>query len=186
LLLLTRWLVSGAILLLISGCQFALPSHDYYSVGVARIGEEVHIFAPLCDGERIVAVEAFDNDALGRESSPDPASTRFTYWKVEQPVDASAAEGRIVLGDDSAYQVITVAAGSNIGLPEIVGVTLHVNTGGDHVVEDVFAVADVPTYPVTADPEDVEYVYQAGSNEEQLMTAAEIRKTSKCAADYPA
>ncbi|WP_323373486.1 hypothetical protein [Plantactinospora alkalitolerans] len=163
-----------------------LPSHDYYSFGVARIGEEIHIVAPLCDGERIVGVEAYDNDALGRESSPDPASTRFTYWKVEQPVDASVAEGRIVLGDDSAYQVTTVPAGSNIGLPELVGVTLHVDSGGDHVVEDVFAVAEVPAYPATANPEDVEYVYQAGSNEERLMTPGKIRQQSKCAADYPA
>lgn len=173
-------------LLLVSGCQLVLPSHDYYSFGVARIGERIHIFAPLCDGERILGVEAYDNDALGRESSPDPASTRFTYWKVEQPVDASAAEGRIVLGDDSAYRVTTVAAGSNIGLPEIVGVTLHIDTGRDQVVEDVVAVAEVPSYPATANPEDVEYVYQAGSDEERLLTTAQIRERSKCAADYPA
>lgn len=109
-----RWFLLAAVSLLVSGCQFVLPSHDYYAFGVARVGDQIHTFAPLCEGERIVGVEVYDNDAMGKETNFDRTSTRYTYWKVEDPVEELAAEGWIVLGDSGAYRVTSVAADSNI------------------------------------------------------------------------
>lgn len=172
--------------LVMSGCDALLPSHDYYAVGVARIGDQIYVYAPLCDGERVVGVEAFDNQAAAKASNYDPASMRFTYWKAQDPTEESVADGWIVLGASSEYRTTTVAAGSNIGLPEFVGITLHLDVGGEHVVEDVFSVSEAPEYPAGADPRSVRYAYRLEDGGENLRDPREIREESGCAADYPA
>ncbi|MEQ4304520.1 hypothetical protein ABNF97_24615 [Plantactinospora sp. B6F1] len=182
---LRRAAVLVAALLMLAGCL--LPSHDYYGFGVARIGDTFHIFAPICADERIVEVDAIDNVAAGKESFYDPAETRYSYWRVVDPADESAAQGWIVLGDDSAYRRVLVAAGSGVPLPEVVAVELRVVADGKpHKVGDTFRPAEVPSYPAGTDPKTVEYGWQLSTSEPKKLTAEQIRERSKCARDYPA
>ena len=44
--------------LVTSGCQLMAPSDDVYEIGVARIGDDIHVFAPTCDSERIARARA--------------------------------------------------------------------------------------------------------------------------------
>ncbi|MFI7081961.1 hypothetical protein ACIBO1_32230 [Micromonospora sp. NPDC049903] len=170
-----------------ASCGVLLPSHDYYAVGVARIGDRIHIYAPLCEGEQVVEVEAIDNQAAAKVSDFDPTSMRFTYWKVADPTEAPIAEGWITLGDSSGYRTTTIEAGSNIGLPEFVGITLRLNVkGGQHTVADVIVISEAPEYPADADPQVVKYTYRDKSGGEGPRNAQEIREDSGCAANYPA
>lgn len=168
-----------------SGCQYVAPSDDTYEIGVAWIGDDLHIFAPLCDDERIASVHVFDNGAAGKESSFDQDSTRFTYWKVADPTDDPASRGWIVIGDDSAYRTVTVAAGSTVELPKIVGATFRINDPQPgHSVGGAFHVSDAPAYPAGTDQKTVKYGYNLGSKKEELLAADEIRSRSKCALEY--
>ena len=94
-------LLSAAVLIL-SSCQYLAPSDDHYEVGVARIGDTVYVFAPMCATERVASVEAYDNKAAGKEKNYDPATMKFTYWKVADPAEEATAKGWITIGDDSA------------------------------------------------------------------------------------
>lgn len=173
-------------LLLISGCGLFLPSHDYYAVGVAQIGDQLYVYAPLCDGERVVGVEAYDNLLSGQEPNYDPASMQFTYWKAQDPTDESVANGWIALGDSSGFRTTAVVAGSNIELPEIIGITLQLDVGGPHAVGGVVRVSKAPRYPAGADPGSVRYVYRPWGDGEDMRDPSEIRDESGCAAGYPA
>ncbi|NYT94671.1 hypothetical protein HW126_12780 [Salinispora sp. H7-4] len=173
-------------LLLTSGCGLFLPSHDYYAVGFAEIGDQLHIYAPLCDGERVVGVEAYDNLLAGQEPDYDPALMQFTYWKVQDPTHESVANGWIVLGDSSQFRSTEVVAGSNIELPELLGITLQLDVGGQHAVGDVVSVSEAPRYPAGADPGSVRYVYRPERDGEDMRSPGEIRDDSGCASGYPA
>ncbi|MCN0154003.1 hypothetical protein [Salinispora arenicola] len=173
-------------LLLISGCGVLLPSHDYYAVGVAQIGDRLYVYAPLCDGERVVGVEAYDNLLAAQEPDYDPASMQFTYWKAQDPTDESVANGWIALGDSNGFRTTAVVAGSNIELPEFMGISLQLDVGSQHVVGDVVSVSEAPRYPAGADPGSVRYAYRSGGDGEDTRDPSKIRDESGCAADYPA
>ncbi|GIG93270.1 hypothetical protein Pen02_82060 [Plantactinospora endophytica] len=172
--------------LLVSGCGYFLPSHHYYAVGVARIGDQVHVYAPLCDGERVLEVEAYDNAAEAQASDDDPDPTRFTYWKAADPTEESVAEGWLILGDSRGFKQTPVSAGANIPLPERVGISLRLRVErGEHTVGDVVAVLEAPEYPAGTDRRTVRYSYRR-ENSKDLRDPQEIRKQSGCAAAYPA
>ncbi|MEQ4305512.1 hypothetical protein ABNF97_29715 [Plantactinospora sp. B6F1] len=183
-----QWLMAPLLAvaaLLASGCEYVAPSDDIYEIGVARIGDELHVFAPLCDDERIASVEAIDNTAAAKESTFDRESTRFTYWKVAEPTDDRAARGWIVVGDDAGYQKVSVPAGSAMELPETLAVMFRINDPeAGHSVGGAFEVGRVPTYPAGTDPETVKYGYNLGAKNEERLTASEISDRSKCALDY--
>lgn len=172
-------------LLLIYGCGVFLSSHDYYAVGVAQIGDQIYVYAPLCDGERVVGVEAYDNLLAGQEPNYDSASMQFTYWKAQDPTHESVANGWIALGDSSRFRTTTVVAGSNIELPKFIGISLQLDVGSQHVVEDVVSVSEAPRYPAGADPGSVRYAYRPERDGEDTRDPREIRDDSGCAADYP-
>ncbi|WP_080640909.1 hypothetical protein [Salinispora oceanensis] len=163
-----------------------LPSHDYYAVGVAQIGDQLYVYAPLCDGERVVGVEAYDNLLSGQEPNYDPDSMQFTYWKAQDPTRESVANGWIALGDSSGFRTTAVVAGSNIELPEKLGVSLQLDVGSQHAVEGVVSVSKAPRYPAGADPRSVRYAYRPERNGADARDPREIRDESGCAANYPA
>lgn len=181
-----RFTACLASLLLISGCGVFLPSHDYYAVGVAQIGDQLYVYAPLCDGERVVGVEAYDNLLSGQEPNYDPDSMQFTYWKAQDPTRESVANGWIALGDSSGFRTTAVVAGSNIELPEKLGVSLQLDVGSQHAVEGVVSVSKAPRYPAGADPRSVRYAYRPERNGADARDPREIRDESGCAANYPA
>jgi hypothetical protein len=187
--LMIRWLALPlvAAALITSGCQYLAPSDDIYGIGVARIGDDFHVFAPLCDSERIASVEVVDNQAAGKESNYDPSTMRFTYWKAQDPVSESAARGEIVIGDDGAYRTVPVPAGSKIDFPKIVGITFRINDPvAGHEVGGAFNIDSVPDYPAGSDPKSVKYGYNLGSKKETRLTSSEIQQKSKCASAYVA
>jgi len=187
--LMKRWLALplAAAALVTSGCQLLAPSDDIYEIGAARIGDDVHIFAPMCESERIASVEVYDNQAAGKEPNYDPSTMRFTYWKAQDPNNESAARGEIVVGDDGAYRTVVVPAGSKVGFPKIVGVTFRINDPvAGHKVGSAFNIDSVPEYPAGSDPKSVKYGYNLGSKKETRLTSSEIQKKSKCASAYAA
>lgn len=180
-------LMLAVVALASSGCGLLAPSDDIYQIGAARIGDKIYIFAPLCADERIASVEVYDNEAAGKESKYDPSTMKYTYWKAADPTQDSAAHGWVEVGDDAAYRTVTVPAGSKVAAPGIMGVALRINdpaTG--HQVNGAFRVGDAPSYPAGTDPKTVKYGYRLGSKHEDQLTADQIQKRSKCAADYPA
>ncbi|SIS00473.1 hypothetical protein [Micromonospora avicenniae] len=181
------WLVatSAIAVLATSACQYVAPSDDIYTIGVARIGDQLHVYAPVCENERIDVVQVYDNEAASRESNFDPDSNTHTYWKVSGPTDALAEQGWIAIGDDSAYRTVIVSAGSSGQLPQVVGVTLKVDDPrGESSVGGAFEVGKVPEYAAGADPKTVKYGYRLGSKKQELLGADEIRNRSKCAREY--
>jgi hypothetical protein len=173
--------------LVTSGCQLLAPSDDVYEIGVARIGDDIHVFAPTCDSERIASVDVYDNQAAGKEPNYDPASMRFTYWKAQDPIDESTSRGEIAIGNDAAYRTVVVPAGSKVGLPTIIGMTFRINDPvAGHALGGAFNIDEVPAYPAGSDLKSVKYGYKLGSKNPTRLTGSEIKKKSKCALDYPA
>ncbi len=127
-----------------------------------------------------------DQDALVAEQSPDVNSGAYDYWKVSDPVDADTAAGRVTLGDDAAFRTVEVAAGSNVGFPARIEVTIRGTAPGGEFSVGAFAfkVSRVPAYPADTDPKTVKYGYQLGATDEQKLTAGEIDERSRCAREY--
>ena len=181
------WLVvmSATAALAASGCQYVAPSDDVYQLGVARIGDRFHLYAPLCEKERIAGVQVYDNVAAGKKPDYDPDSNEYTYWRVAGPTDALAQQGWIAIGDDSGYRTVIVSAASSGQMPQEVGIRLQVgDPQGESAVGGGFQVDKVPEYPANADPKTVKYGYRSGSKKPELLGADELRGRSKCAREY--
>ncbi|MFI6159368.1 hypothetical protein ACIA59_05415 [Micromonospora haikouensis] len=178
------WVPVAVVMMVVSGCQWIVPGDSVYAVGVARIGQRIHVLAPLCEGERIEGVEVYDNDAASKQTAAAIAEAGFTYWEVEQPRTEAVAKGAIIIGEEAAFARVIVAAGSRGPLPDVAGIELTVRRGdAEHVVSDVFRVAAVPSYAADADPGGVEFVYNQGARSEKMLTPAEIVKEPGCAFD---
>ncbi|MFC5942050.1 hypothetical protein ABUL04_19235 [Micromonospora harpali] len=171
--------------MVVSGCEWIVPGDSVYAVGVAQIGQRIHVLAPLCEGERIEGVEVYDSDAASKQKAAAIAEAGFTYWEVEQPRTEAVAKGVIIIGEEEAFARVIVAAGSRRPLPDVAGIELTVRLGDSrHVVSDVFRVAAVPSYSADADPGGVKFVYHQGAaRSEKMLTPSEIFKEPECASD---
>jgi hypothetical protein len=165
----------------LSGCDGLVPGDPGHEVGIARIGDELHIFAPLCEGEKVIGVEVYDNEAILKEPSYDPSNTRFTKWKVEQPVDDDITRGWIVLGDDKAFRVVTVPGGGGGSLNGSLGMTLSIDhDGAVRMIGDGFSVKDAPVYPPGTGIKAVNYAFSDNNSHLLHLTPDEIRKRTNC------
>ncbi|GAB3957657.1 hypothetical protein [Micromonospora vulcania] len=164
------------------------PGDAAYAVGVAKIGDEVRILAPLCDDERISIVEVYDNQAaLERTGSRTGEPTLAPYWKVADPHSDAAAKGEFVIGRDSSFTRVLVLAKSGAVRPEISAVEITVlRADRRHVVGDAFRLKEVPEFQSGTDAKSVKYVYDQGANSEKLLTPSQISEESGCAFDYVA
>ncbi|MGC4820210.1 hypothetical protein [Micromonospora sp. DT63] len=176
--------LSACLLVVAAGCQF--PGDAVYAVGVAKLGDEVHIFAPVCEGERISAVEVYDNKAAAeRTDSQASGPARVPYWKVADPRSDAAAKGEFVIGQDDLFAQVLVAVENGAPLPDITAVEITVIKGDRRrVVGDAFRLSGVPEYPADADPRSVKYVYDESANSEKMLTPSQISNESGCAFDY--
>jgi hypothetical protein len=170
--------------LVATGCQPSGPGDYLYTVGLARVGDTYHLVAPLCDDERLVGVEVYDNVAVG-ETNPSPGDTSHTFWKAEQPARPDVERGIVAIGDDAGFRQVTVPAGSKAAFPTTIGIGVTVSTpNGTQKTGDVVKLAEVPTYPAGDDPAAVKYVIDDDESRPQLLTRAEIGKQyTRCARD---
>ncbi|WP_433119726.1 hypothetical protein [Micromonospora sp. CA-246542] len=184
--LMLRALIAVGLVASTSGCLW--PGDASYALGVARIGDSFHVFAPLCADERIVSVKAYDNQAAA--ATPETGSGRPTisaYWQVTEPQSDAAAKGEFIIGDDAPFGQVLVPVPGRGSLPAITAVELTVQRGDRlHVVGDVFKLTGVPEYPAGTDPETVKYVYDEGANSEKMLTQGQISEESMCAFKYVA
>ncbi|MEV4385382.1 hypothetical protein AB0J68_06580 [Micromonospora sp. NPDC049580] len=184
--LVLRALLAVGLVASTAGCL--LPGDPSYALGVARIGDSFHVFAPLCADERIASVKAYDNQAA--DKTPETGSGRPTipaYWQVAEPQSEAAAKGEFVIGEDAPFGQVLVPVPGQSSLPAITAVELTVRKGDRlHVVADVFGLKGVPEYPAGTDPETVKYVYNEGATSEELLTQSQISEESMCAFNYVA
>jgi hypothetical protein len=172
----------------VGGCDLVVQGESFFSAGSARIGDDYYVFARLCDGERVEGVEVIDNEASSKIEDSDPSDLSLTWWKVDKPKATAGDPQFVKLGDDDAYETVTVAKGANIALPEYLGVTFKVvgPGGGGKPLGEVFKISDVPVYPEKTDPTSVKYRITDDDDVTQLLTGPEISERSRCALDHVA
>jgi hypothetical protein len=166
--------------LTLAGCGDLAPGDPVYRVGFARVGDKLYVFAPLCEGERVVDVEAYDNSSLLQGSSYDPSS-RVVKWKVAEPVNDDVTKGWIAVGEDKDFRVVTVPGTGVSDLSGNLGIDLSIDRAGVvHGTGAAFAVQDAPVYPAAADIRTLKFAYYDNSGPKLLLTTDEIRKRSYC------
>jgi len=177
-----------------SGCTF-LPGENLYAGGFAWIGDDLYLYAPMCAGEELTGVEIYEV-ADGAGGSTSPVITN--YWAVSDPVTASAAEGSVVLGDDSAFKVVSSGETHPSVWPESMGMRVLFRDATDEysstlvyrkntqVISLHNDEAFVPVYEAGSDPLKVDYLFnnENGRSGFGLYSPAEIRDQMGCAKQY--
>ncbi|HWS34978.1 MAG TPA: hypothetical protein VN408_19845 [Actinoplanes sp.] len=155
---------------LLAGCE---PDRLDYQVGLARVGDRLQVFTPLCPGEKVVGVRvsapgsgrAFNDDAL-------------TWWRAAGPKAPAGPGEFLTLGVDEPFLGIGVPAGGEPpGRLEVLLVRTDLRGSVD---QDTFAydTSQVPSHPAGADAQTM--TYRVPGREDPLSTA-EIRAGSDCA-----
>lgn len=161
--------------LMLAGCPFDSAERLEYRIGVARIGDDYHLFAPLCAGDKLSGV------AIGE--SP------YTWWSVSGPRDPSAeATEFVVIGDGSPFRHVTAPPANDTGapgLPDDFRVTVDYADGyGSGIGKSItLRLAAVPSYPSGTDPRQVRYLTRPLDDMGDLAGPEEIRAHSDCAGD---
>jgi hypothetical protein len=169
-------------LLTLAGCAGLMPGDPGpgYDVGFVRVGDQLYVFAPLCEGERVVDVEVYDNSSSAQGPSYDPSS-RAVKWKVAEPINDDANKGWIAVGKDKDFKVVTVP---RVGVSELsgnLGIDLSINRAGVvYGTGAAFLVEDAPVYPAAADIKTLKFAYYDDSGPKVLLTTDEIRKRNNC------
>ncbi|MEV0901163.1 hypothetical protein [Actinoplanes sp. NPDC049802] len=175
---------AGATGLMLAGCPLNSPDRLEYRFGVARIGDDYHLFAPLCPGEKIVGLKVDDPEAAGQDPDDDQFSDdASTWWRVQGPKAATGPGEFIVLGVDGPFTDVAVRAGSNPAyrvLPGEFRVWLAVTDlrAATNQLGSAVMTADVPVHPAGSNPATVDYRVPM---EKETFGAAEIRTLSDCA-----
>jgi hypothetical protein len=168
------------LVLSLAGCDGLVPGDPVYKVGFARVGDKLYVFAPLCEGERVIDVEVYDNSSLTQGRSYDPSS-RSIKWKVAEPVNDDAAQGWIALGEDKAFKVVTVSGNGGGDLSGNLGVDFSIDhAGAMRSAGSGFSVKDAPEYPPAADIRTLKFAFYDDSGPKLLLTPDEIRKRDNC------
>ena len=175
------WMFS---VLVMSGCMF-LPGESFYSGGYAWVGDDLYLYAPMCEGEKLESIQVYTEE----ENPADYDSPFITdYWNVEGPVDEMTLNGWIVLCDDSVFDRVLVGSGDSRGWPERVFITLWQVDDVDEFTSDlVFRPnPDIPKYSADSDPVTIDYYFDdpranAGSG---VYSPEEIRARMGCAKQH--
>lgn len=181
-----RFLAALVAVSVCAGCilDHVAPSVDIYYIGVARLGNDYVVYAPLCADERIEEVVVFDSSSVRQVD--DDAYAYDEYWVVQDPTAERVAQGWILIGDNAAFDTVVVSLGSE--LPPRVGVELVVRSdvaGYSFAIEGGgFGASDnIPSYPARADPTEIDYGFRLGSRDEALLSPSEMRNEVGCARD---
>ena len=176
-------LVLGAVLFA-GGCP-VLPGEDFYDVGIAKVGDAYHLYAPMCDGESLDGVEVATESA--NPADPDTWSTT-RYWAVDQAIDQSTKEGWIELGADDDFAVVTVEGAHTTHWPEFFSLTLYQWDGPERFTTSATVMMDVPMpeYPADADITTIDHFFDNphDRNEGAPMSPLEMRYLMGCARQY--
>ncbi len=175
------WSLLGAVLaaLLLAGCPAGSTEPREYRIGVARIGDDYHLFAPVCPGDALAGVRVGD-------PATDP---EVTWWAAAGPKDPSGRPHEFVtVGDDGPFRTVTVRAGDNPSLspvPAYFRVTAAYTDGYGGMVDKsiTLQLSAVPTYPAGTDPRQVRYLTRPRGDMGDLAGPEEIRGHSDCTAD---
>ncbi|MEU4159741.1 hypothetical protein [Actinoplanes sp. NPDC026670] len=169
--------------LLLAGCPGDSAEPLEYRVGVARIGDDYHLFAPVCPGDKLSGVE------VGGPSLAEARSgAAHAWWSASRPADPAASPLEfVVLGDDSPFQRVAVPAGSNPMRPALpadfrVSAGYTDGYGAGYQKSMSLQLAAVPAYPAGTDPRRVRFLTRPLDGMGDLAGPEEIRSHSDCAA----
>ncbi|MEU4625372.1 hypothetical protein AB0G04_36050 [Actinoplanes sp. NPDC023801] len=163
---------------MLAGCPSDDPVQRNYLSGLARIGDDYQLFAPMCQGDRLLQVTVSAVNDSGDETA---------WWQAGGPKEPDGPGEFLVLGRDDPFREIAVRAGANAkqrGLPADITMTLvHTNRYGTTYHNSArFRRAAVPSYPAGADSRQIRYM-APGIDGGDLGTPDEIRRRSDCGAD---
>jgi hypothetical protein len=178
------WSLLVAVLagLLLAGCPADSPEPREYRIGVARIGDDYHLFAPVCPGDALAAVRVGDLAA-------DPGDT---WWAAAGPTDpAGRPHEFVILGDDRPFRTVSVRAGSNPSLSRVPAdfraTTVYTDGYGGMFDKSItLQLSAVPAYPAGTDPRQVRYLTRPLGDMGDLAGPEAIRGHSDCAGDTEA
>ena len=179
-----RAALAMVVALLSSGCIF-LPSESRYAVGVAKVGDALRIYAPMCEGERVDGIQVYT-----AEENPANYDEPFIteHWVVEQPVDQKAADGWIKLGADTDFAVVDVEGIHITQWPELFFIRFYQRNRADKFISSTYVAEDlpIPEYSASEDITTMEYYFDNPQDRSggQLLTPAEIRDVMGCAIQY--
>ncbi|GIE81839.1 hypothetical protein Aph02nite_77890 [Actinoplanes philippinensis] len=164
--------------LLLAGCPGASAAPAEYRIGVARIGDDYHLFAPVCPGDALSAVRV-----------GGPVATAGDWWAAAGPADPSGRPAEFVtLGDDGPFRRVTVRAGDGGPPRDFRATAVYTDGYGGSVEKSIsLLLAAVPAYPAGADPRQVRYLTRPLGDMADLAGPEEIRRHSDCvdATDTP-
>ncbi|MGK5674280.1 hypothetical protein ACSNOB_15735 [Micromonospora sp. URMC 106] len=88
------WLLAGLLLSLSQvGGACTHPPRPDYQIGLVRIGDRLAVYAPICAGDTITAVQVHQMPDVGKSGDV------VLIWDAEGPIGADARAGLIVLGE---------------------------------------------------------------------------------------
>jgi len=169
--------------LVMSGCMF-FPSESFYSGGFAWVGDDLYLYAPMCESEKLEAVQVY----TAEENPTDHNQPLITdHWNVSAPVDEMTSNGWIVLGDDAGFGRV-LADGEPKLWPTEVFIKLTQSDDQDEFTSGLYfpRELDIPAYPVGSDPLTIDYLFENpnGRSGPGLYSPEEIRDQMGCAKQH--
>jgi|GEM_PF-2305864 len=168
----------------LSGCMF-FPSESLYSGGFAWVGDDLYLYAPMCEGEELTGI-----DLHGVKNDPEDLRSieRVDLWAVRGPLATTVSDGWVVLGDDSAFADVVLNGTDPNGWPEIVGILVTHQDAGEEFRSELTLDKgkDLPRYSAGSDPLTIEYYFDGPGTERggERLTPAQIRDQMGCAKQY--
>lgn len=155
--------------LVAAGCQ-AQP--DYPQLGIARIGEQIQLFVPLCGEHNVRRVSVYSDVAGRPNDDPD------LIWQGTDPTRDSVRFGFVTVGVDSDFSDV-IGAGQVMPPRPVFEVLL---TGGGAAVGLTIAADDgrIPRYPAGADPAHVLYLTDLREPRAKRLSPTGIQQRVNC------
>ncbi|MFD0555838.1 hypothetical protein FB566_1051 [Stackebrandtia endophytica] len=183
------------LMLATSGCSMLFPSESFYAGGFAWIGDELYLYAPMCEGEELSGIEIYEV-TRGPDGKASPVITNF--WAVSGPTDFSVLNGSVSLGDDAAFSSVIAGDTHPSTWPDSMGMKVifrdatdeYSNTLDFRKNKQVISLHNdevvVPVYDVGSDPLEVHYLFDNpnGRSGYGLYSPGEIRDQMGCAKQY--
>jgi hypothetical protein len=171
--------------LLLAGCPAGSTEPLEYRIGVARIDDDYHLFAPVCPGDALAGVRVSDTEGdLSGADDPSLPDASVTWWAAGGPKDPAGRPHEFVrLGDDGPFHHIAVAAGGNQRMPaDFRATTTYTDGHGGELDKSItLRLSAVPTYPAGTDPRQVLYLTRPLGDMGNLARPEQIRSHSDCA-----